>query len=1014
MSEPAAQKTTRMGFWRDRTNVPAAPASLHGADDLARLLRNYEDARQGWFWSTDRDGRLTYLTDNVVPLLQPDRDTLVGAMLVDLFAPADDNASVARSLPFCITKQAKFESLVLRAVADNGRCWALSGFPFFDSSGAFAGYRGHGVDVTSQRESSERASQLAMFDPLTELPNRLQMAQVLEARLLACEIQKRPCAVILLDLDRFKQVNDTLGHPAGDALLKQVAMRLRRVVGDRGIVFRLGGDEFEIIVQDCDDRGVLGDFCDAVIAAVSQPYTIKEGRCSIGASAGIAISPFDARTKDDLIRNADLALYAAKESGRGRFRFFATEMAEIAEKKQILEADLRDALAHGEFEVLYQPVVDAATETLTGAEALVRWQHPSLGPISPALFIPIAEEANLIAPLGEWVLRTACEQAVRWPGNIRVAVNVSPIQFASEALPTIVLNALAASGLAPERLELEITEGVFLGQSAETERMFAALKDIGVRLALDDFGTGYSSLGYLRTAPFDKIKIDQSFVREATLPGSRNRAIISAIVALAEAMGMETTAEGIESHDQLDLVRALRVSHIQGYIYSKPISASAMAERLDCGDWTIKPFGPAKQRRQRLSMFRKVGVVIGNRYSQALIRNLSETGALIDGLEGVSVGAPLIVDFGDGQLAYSRVRRARNGQYGVEFEHPLVNDGNGGFCTSHRVSAYQLRAAGIPAPGNTASLPVEGTDEEAAEGLRVKLGLKAPSRSVLAPASFLVAQGGEGGGSNPFGSGTTFRALAEQYLDGIRSDPHRTEADRAHLNQLILPRFGKLRPDDVTPSLVTAWLEQQVQSAQIPSSRVGEVQAIFAQLYMLAMQCGMRKGSDGQEIAVLSGAQVHERRLTPEEVVRLKAAAQSSSNAQMRVMVPLLMLTRTRLRELVDARWDQFDFDAALWHIPGGAYGKERTIKLCAEALAILERLPRETAGGRLIVNPATGKPYRSFADSWNTLRRKAELPDLEMDDLRHCVIGSEQGVTAVAPTCLVPRFLARGKEARL
>jgi EAL domain-containing protein (putative c-di-GMP-specific phosphodiesterase class I) len=306
---------------------------------------------------------------------------------------------------------------------------------------------------------------------------------------------------------------------------------------------------------------------------------------------------------------------------------------------------------------------------VTGVEALVRWNHRERGAISPAVFIPIAEEANLIWPLGEWVLRKACEDAARWPGEMRVAVNVSPIQFANpDPLPKIVANALAATGLAPDRLELEITESVFLADSAETGRMFKALKGLGVRLALDDFGTGYSSLGYLQSAPFDKIKIDQSFVRDATIPGSRNGAIIAAIVALAEALEMETTAEGIESLDQLDLVRKLNVSHVQGYVYSKAVPQAELLEHAEAGSWTIKPAGPARQRNDRFSLFRKVGAIHDNHRYGVVIRNLSATGAFIEGLLDVPVGTRFVIDFGEGQLVTATVRRSMRHQQGVEFE----------------------------------------------------------------------------------------------------------------------------------------------------------------------------------------------------------------------------------------------------------------------------------------------------------------------------------------------------------
>jgi hypothetical protein len=316
------------------------------------------------------------------------------------------------------------------------------------------------------------------------------------------------------------------------------------------------------------------------------------------------------------------------------------------------------------------------------------------------------------------------------------------------------MSALAASGLPADRLELEITEGVFLSDSTETDTMFATLKGIGVRLALDDFGTGYSSLGYLRTAPFDKIKIDQSFVRAATLPGSRNGAIIAAIVALAEALGMETTAEGIESQDQLELVRHLRVSHVQGYIYSKAIGCVEMTERVEAGDWVISPVGPAKQRSHRQSMYRYVGAIFGNHYRSVLIRNLSESGALIEGLDEVTVGSPLIIDFGDGQLVFARVRRSHKRQQGVEFEEPLVSDGNGALCTSQRVSPYLLQRAGLPSANAENAAPVlESNNASMLESFRAKLGMRLPRRMMAFGAT---------GGAGMIGGGNGQAALDKQ------------------------------------------------------------------------------------------------------------------------------------------------------------------------------------------------------------------------------------------------------------
>jgi diguanylate cyclase (GGDEF)-like protein len=675
---------------------PSVTSKLSVADALL-LLQNFEDSNRGWFWSTDGDANLTYLSNSACDVLGKQLSELLGTPLLDMFCAAQPGDEQQRTLPFLLTKQTKFDDLPLKAnVLNKDVWWAVSGRAYHDKAGQFIGYRGSGMDVTVQRQSAQDNSRLATFDSLTGLLNRARMSKILESTLTAFAVQKRACAVLLIDLDRFKQVNDTLGHPAGDALLKQVAERLLKVVGDPEKVCRLGGDEFQIILPDKDDRGALGDIADEVISSLSQPYLINGSRCIIGASVGIAISPFDGRTSEDLIRNADLALYAAKGSGRGRFRFYSSDLLQVAEDRRVLEDDLRDALAKNQIHLVYQPVVNAKSNMVTGFEALIRWDHPERGLISPALFIPIAEDANLIGALGEWALNRACQDAMLWPSKLKVAVNVSPVQFAEPTLPDIVKSALATSGLSAERLELEITESVFLESSANTDFMFAALKKVGVRLALDDFGTGYSSLSYLKTAPFDKIKIDQSFVRGATEPGSRNGALIAAIVALADALDMETTAEGIEALDQLALMRKLNVSHIQGYVYSKPVSHDALRKKFDDGDWEIPPTGPSKQRNDRMSMFKKVNAIHDNHSYPVTIKNLSVTGALIDGILDVPVGTRFVVDFGEGQLAVSTVRRAKEHQQGIEFDERLVSDGNGGLCTSRRISQYMMAAVAMP------------------------------------------------------------------------------------------------------------------------------------------------------------------------------------------------------------------------------------------------------------------------------------------------------------------------------
>ena len=739
-----------MGTWQDGSmakgnilkyfsGIPDSTyvSSIGNSSEALLLLKNFEESCKGWFWSTDNFGHLVYLSDSISRLLCDEPDRLRGTAFTDLFVPADDGTAVRERLPFILSRHANFEKLTLQTTSSgDARWWEVSGCPQFDVAGHFTGYRGYGVDITEQLQSSEHASQLAMYDPLTGLPNRLSMTKSLAAGTAGLEQPGRSCAIMLIDLDRFKQVNDSLGHPAGDAILQQVSERLLKIIGDREKVFRLGGDEFQIILPHCEDRGILGGLAHDIISSLSQPYSVEGSRCVIGASVGLAVGPIDGRTSEELMRNVDLALYAAKDSGRGCFRFFSSELLKAAEDRRVLEEDLRDALVKGELSVFYQPVVSTKSGCVTGVEALVRWQHPLRGPISPALFIPIAEEANLIDKLGEWILRKACDDAAKWPEEIRVAVNVSPIQFANEALPKIVMSALANSGLSPKRLELELTEGVFLSESAETDLMFSALKAIGVRLALDDFGTGYSSLGYLKSAPFDKIKIDQSFVREATLPGSRNGAIIAAIVALAGALDMETTAEGIESLDQLELIRNLRVSHVQGFVYSKALACDELCQRLEAGEWVINPSGPAKHRSERRTLYRKAGAILGSYHHPVLIRNLSESGALIEGLIDVPLGTQIIVDFGECELAVATVQRANKKQHGVAFAQPLVSDGIGGLCTSHRVSPYLLSKAGISTSDPTGAPRLwDPANAFTVETLSESLGLKLPAQP--------LGQGGE-------------------------------------------------------------------------------------------------------------------------------------------------------------------------------------------------------------------------------------------------------------------------------
>ena len=694
---------SKLGSGRNRSGAATALAPISATDIHARveLLNNFEDLRLGWFWATDSKGRLVYLSNSAIEVLGGDRDVIIGKSISDFFVPdrADDPDKAERPLPFLISARNSFSDLPARLALPDENLevwWSVTGKPQFDAEGEFVGYRGAAKDITATRERERDASRLAQYDGLTGLANRHRMEKRLTATLTAYKAAKRSCALMMLDLDRFKQVNDTLGHPAGDELLKQVAQRLQKVIGDDGEIGRLGGDEFQVILPDMDDRGGLGELAQRVIQMISQPYSINGNRAIIGTSVGIAIAPYDGIDAEDLVSSADLALYAAKGGGRGQFRFYSSELKEGARLRKQIEEDLRDAIHQEQLEMHYQPLVEAGSHKVKAFEALMRWNHPDNGWISPGVFVPIAEETSIIVDLGEWALMRACRDAAEWPSDLGVAVNVSAVQFANENFPSVVRRVLEATGLAAERLELEITESVFMADPHATKRMFDRLKKLGVRLALDDFGTGYSSMSYLSRAPFDKIKIDQSFVRGATEDNSSNAAIIRAIVSLAQALGMITVAEGVEAKDELDLVTSFGATLIQGYVFAKALPQAEVLERLQEGRFAYEIVGPSKHRAERKTVFRRIGVIHEDHRYEAVLRNLSRSGAMIEGILNVPKGTDLVLDLGEGQLVVAKVRRSNEATQGLEFETPLVSDGADGLCTRHRISPYALAAAGMP------------------------------------------------------------------------------------------------------------------------------------------------------------------------------------------------------------------------------------------------------------------------------------------------------------------------------
>jgi diguanylate cyclase (GGDEF)-like protein len=445
----------------------------------------------------------------------------------------------------------------------DGRVFAISHQPMSDG-----GWVATHQDITEQRRSEAKIAHMALHDALTDLPNRMLLNERLE-QALAHVKRGDIVAAHLLDLDLFKNVNDTLGHAAGDRLLQAVAGRLRTLARETDTVARMGGDEFAIVQVALEQPADATTLADRIIQEISEPYEIDGHQVIVGTSVGIAIGPNDGVDPDQLMRNADLALYRAKNEGRGVFRFFEPGMDVRLKARRAMECDMRKALVAGEFELYYQPVINLAQNHITGFEALIRWHHPEKGMISPAEFIPLAEEIGFIVKLGEWAIRQACSTVAAWPDHIAVSVNISPAQFRHPGLVATVVSALAASGLPARRLELEITETVLLEDSEATLATLHRLRELGVRIAMDDFGTGYSSLSYLQSFPFDRIKIDRSFVKNITVAtGSLN--IVRAVAAMAKGLGMAATAEGVETQEQLETVRTEGCTEMQGFLFSRP------------------------------------------------------------------------------------------------------------------------------------------------------------------------------------------------------------------------------------------------------------------------------------------------------------------------------------------------------------------------------------------------------------------------------------------------------------
>ncbi|MBR0686025.1 EAL domain-containing protein [Bradyrhizobium manausense] len=452
----------------------------------------------------------------------------------------------------------------------NGRTFKIRHRPMPD-----LGWVATHEDITEQRKAELRIAHMAHHDALTDLANRVLLGQRLEQAL----EQGAMFAVHHIDLDKFKAVNDTLGHQAGDSLLQDVSRRLRRLARDSDTIARMGGDEFVILQMPISDQGEAEALAHDVVGALSAPFGLDGHEALASASIGIAIAPRDGATSEQLLHNADLALYRAKSDGRGMHRFFEPAMDEEAQNRRALEFDLRNGLAAGEFELHYQPIVKTDGREISGFEALIRWRHPRRGLVPPGSFIPFAEEIGLIVPIGEWVIRQACATASRWPNHLHIAINISAVQFRQPGLTEVIVGALAATGLDPGRLEIEITESVLIQDRNGALATLHQLRALGIRIAMDDFGTGYSSLTYLQCFPFDKIKIDRSFVGGVG-NDTGSLSIVRAVAALAHGMGMTTTAEGVETDEQRDRITAEGCTEMQGYLFSPPLPAAEIERRF--------------------------------------------------------------------------------------------------------------------------------------------------------------------------------------------------------------------------------------------------------------------------------------------------------------------------------------------------------------------------------------------------------------------------------------------------